>query len=266
MWIFTVCLLVSRVVWAGLTNTQINSNPVIYVQQSQLTTKSVSLTALRRTNWCNQYQVIRNAGGDVTYALLGKNVTAAFSRDTDPFYFNVSTSTGFPMGGYMYDVMKEVAKRGRFNWQLVLVDGYANVALKELVWLTKVLPRVDVVINKPYTDSIDKRISGVGYTQPLLDASLVLITVQSLGKSPLVFFSFLRPFDNMLWAFILFVILFQVSRLSINSINTSYSDTLSLTYVTNPVVPLIMCCAVGIHSVRHPLSGYRSIHPLTPSI
>ena len=138
MWLLTLYLLISRVVEAGLTYTQINSNPLIYVQQSQLTTKSVSLTALRRTNWCNQYQVIQNAGGDVTYALQGKNVTAAFTRDTDPFYLNVSTTTGFPVSGYMFDVLKEMANRGQFNWQLVLVDGYANVALKELAWLTKV--------------------------------------------------------------------------------------------------------------------------------
>ena len=145
MWFIVFCLLVSRVARGGLTYTQINSNPTIYVQQSQLTTKSVGLTALRRTNWCNQYQIIRNAGGDVTYALQGRNVTAAYTRDTDPFYLNVSTSTGFPVSGYMFDVLKEAARRGRFNWQLVLVDGYANVAFKELAWLTK-------VTNLSYTD------------------------------------------------------------------------------------------------------------------
>ena len=138
MWLFIFGLLGSHVAWAGLTYTQISTDPLIYVLQSQLTTKSVSLTALRRTNWCNQYQIIQNSGGDVTYALQGRNVTAAYTRDSDPFYLNVSITTGIPVGGYMFDVLKEVARRGGFNWQLVLVDGYANVALKELAWLTKV--------------------------------------------------------------------------------------------------------------------------------
>ena len=60
-----------------------------------------------------------------------------------------------------------------------------------------------------YTDSNDKRLAGIGYTQSLLDASLVLVTVQSQGKTPIQWFSFLMPFDNLLWVFILCVILFQ---------------------------------------------------------
>jgi hypothetical protein len=142
------------------------------------------------------------------YALNGRNVTAAITA-TDPFYLNMSSTTGFPASGYMFDVLAEVARRGKFNWVFVFVDGYGNVATKELAWLQKVLPRVDMVVNKPYTDLATDRAAGVGYTQSLLDASLVLITVQTSGRSAPQWFSFLKPFNTTLWACILAVIIFQ---------------------------------------------------------
>ena len=201
-------VLTQLMVCAGVTiqYTKINSNPTEYVQSSSLTTKSVSLVALRRTNWCSQWGYVRS-GGDPLYALNGRNVTAAITA-TDPFYLNTS-STGFPASGYMWDVLAEVARRGKFNWVFVIVDGYSNVAAKELPWLQKVLPRVDMVVNKPYIDLAVNRAAGVGYTLPLLDASLVLITVQSSGRASAPWFSFLKPFNFTLWACILGVIIFQ---------------------------------------------------------
>ena len=81
------------------------------------------------------------------YVLAGLNITAAVAKDSDFFYLNLTT--GAPAGGFMRDVLDEVAMRGGFNWNFVLVSGYGNVALKELAWLNQVLPRVDLVVNKP---------------------------------------------------------------------------------------------------------------------
>ena len=106
------------------------------------------------------------------FVLAGLNITAAVAKDTETFFLNLTS--GVPTGGFMFDVLNEVALRGRFNWQFILVSGYGNVAIKELAWLNQVLPRVDIVVNKPVRRGgrrgwVSKRVkSGAGEVQVLV--------------------------------------------------------------------------------------------------
>ena len=55
------------------------------------------------------------------------------------------------------------------------------------------------------------------------------MTVQSQGKSPIQWFSFLMPFDNLLWVFILCVIVFQgVAHYLMNPVWRSDGSKVSL--------------------------------------
>jgi hypothetical protein len=52
-------------------------------------------------------------------------------------------------------------------------------------YMLTMLPYVDVFAGTLYPDTVAKRALGIGFTQEILDASLVLVTTQSTVDSPL---------------------------------------------------------------------------------
>lgn len=74
-------------------------------------------------------------------------------------------------------------------------------------YILNVVNHVDLFANTWYADTPARRSSGIDFTQPVADSSLVLVTLMSPPKPEISFSSFLLPFENRLWGAI-FVVIF----------------------------------------------------------
>lgn len=133
-------------------------------------------------------------------AMLGINVTVGIYLASPAVYMQVSNVTGQPMSGFMYDLESYIASTYGINFKFIAIPSPAS---KES-WtsrLVKVLPYVDIFANNAFSDTVDRRSKGIGFTQGITDASLVLVAIQK-EKVTVNFWSFLLPFTNDLWGYI----------------------------------------------------------------
>lgn len=188
--------------------------------------------ASNRTNFCGRAQAVLNNSLSLYKSLTGMkgkinptfsrtnmchlqltlaisiSVTVAIHELTPNFYTNVSGNTGQPTKGFMYYIQNQIASRGGFKFQYVLVPGLPT----GMSWtgrLPQILSHLDLYGNNWYSDTIDRRQARIGFTQSIVDASLVLITVETIDKTETTFWSFLKPFTFELWAVIVAVVIFN---------------------------------------------------------
>jgi len=112
-------------------------------------------------------------------------------------------ASGVPFSGYLYDLQNELATRGQFKFEYILLPSKP----KYLSWtaeLAQSLAHIDIFGNDVYADTIERRVAGLGFPAAIGDKSLVLIAQLSLVSASDVW-SFLQPFSNNLWA-VLFAI------------------------------------------------------------
>ena len=115
---------------------------------------------------------------------------------------NSTGTKGFPLSGFDFDLQNAIAQRGGFKFQYVLVDDPGPTE-SFTHWLTSLVSNADIVATDWYSDTIARRNVGLGFTEELVDASLVLVTTQSTAKGGGMDFwslwNFLYPFAPKLW-------------------------------------------------------------------
>ena len=127
----------------------------------------------------------------------------AVTRTSAPFYMN--TSTGNPAGGFLYKVQQVLAKRGGFRFRYILEPDLKSDTQSQ--WLTNLTSRVDLVAASWFADTTSRRQSGLGFTQGLVDASLVLVTQSTVQGANI--WSFTIPFTGALWFAIMCLVVFN---------------------------------------------------------
>jgi len=116
----------------------------------------------------------------------------------------VNQSTGYPYGGFMYDIQKSLATLGKFKINYVQVPKRSG--LDYTLYFQKITPLIDYYGASWYSDTTDRRIKGIGFTSTIIDASLLFVTKQTI-ETQVDIFSFAYPFDNQLWAVIVVILL-----------------------------------------------------------
>ena len=96
-----------------------------------------------------------------------------------------------------------IASRGGFTFNYVVVP---DPVTDYTSWLSTLVPHVDLVASEWYSDTTTRRQLGLEFTQQIVDASLVLVTIQGISQQ-LDILSFLLPFDKPLWGCIVLVTL-----------------------------------------------------------
>eukprot|EP01036_Dinobryon_divergens_P035533 gene35533-46070_t len=113
-----------------------------------------------------------------------------------------------PPSGFMANILKEVCYRGGFNVSFVHVNGSLYNSYDEL--LLQNLPSSDIFASDSFTDTLQRRESGITFSSKILDESPVLVTLQTASsKATLNFWSFLHPFEYLLWAVVAALIFFN---------------------------------------------------------
>lgn len=112
---------------------------------------------------------------------------------------NISVVTGNPISGFDYSIQQIIAARGGFTFNYVVIPDPVGSYTS---WLGEVTSHVDLVASDWYSDTITRRQLGINFSQQIVDASLVLVTVQEVSVQ-LNIMSFLIPFDNGLWGCII---------------------------------------------------------------
>ena len=121
---------------------------------------------------------------------------------------NASATKGNPLSGFDFDLQNAIAKRGGFTFHYVLVDDPGPTE-SFTHWLSSLVPNVDIVATDWYSDTITRRNVGLGFTQEIVDASLILVTTQSSVDPQLNYWSFATPFAPELWGALIAVLIVQ---------------------------------------------------------
>jgi len=143
---------------------------------------------------------------DLSQALKGMTITIAYVNNAPPQSYTYNTD-GVPSGGFLYDIFNQSAKIGGFNikWVLTPQQGAAS----DDIYLANITSQYDAVAKASF-DTIARRLKGVSFTPPLVDASLTLIINSQINHKPYVIkLSFLDPFGYDLWGGIVAAIAFH---------------------------------------------------------
>ena len=160
------------------------------------------------TNWCTTAEKVLNGTLSTANAIQGKRIKVAIHLNTPAFYMKVDNRSGLPLSGYMVDVHNALMKKGGFTFEYILVPNIPNGES----WTTRlleILPYVDLYANNWYSDTMERRMVGIALTQPIVDASLQLITVTEVGIIKFMPDGFLGPFSHEVWLLLLALMIYH---------------------------------------------------------
>ena len=164
---------------------------------------------MTRTNRCPQMNSLINGTVTAANVLRGATIRIAITYTTPSFNLLVSNLTGQPYGGFYYNVQQQLAARAGVNIQYIVVPPYPGLPMSYNTWMMKILKYVDMLGDAAYSDTVDRRASGIGFTRGVIDQSLVMATSTLRTNNKVDFFSFLAPFSNNLWGYFAGVIFFN---------------------------------------------------------
>ena len=156
MMLFLLCLLVS------LVGAQPPNPNMIPVYPGSL---------FNRTNLCPQMNSLINGTVTAANVLRGATIKVAITYTSPSFNLLVSNLTGQPYGGYYYNVQQQLASRAGVNLQYVVVPPYPGLPMSYTMWMKKILKYVDMLGDAAYSDTVDRRASGLGTHQHLILSS-----------------------------------------------------------------------------------------------
>lgn len=166
---------------------------------------TVNITSATRTNFCSRAEGFILGYYNLSTALAGMTISVAVQYDTSPVYFTFNNQTGTVTGGLLRVIQQEMASIGGFTFEYSLVadpNGKSGTS-----YMKEVLQHFDL-LGVYFTDTLARRSAGIGFTQQIVDASLVLVTVEKPDLSYSLW-NFLLPFSNNLWICVLFIIFFN---------------------------------------------------------
>ena len=166
----------------------------------------MDVATLYRSNFCPRVHEIMEGKFNISLGLKGLQIKALLDKKIDPVYFQINNATGQPYAGIMYEIEREIAKRGQFEWKYT-VATLPKQKRGTLSYFKYILERTDIIAVYN-SDSLQRRMVGTGFTQSVVDASLMLITVEESHRKN-SYWNFLLPFSGYLWFAILGSVLFQ---------------------------------------------------------
>ena len=169
------------------------SIPVIY-----LTDK----TSFNHHNWCPTMAKVMSKQVSLINSLKGQLVTFGVeqSGQADFAYFTFNTTSGYPNGGYFYDLINQLSSAGGFSVE------YRQAPLKSdsqtnQQYALAVTPAVDVHAGRWLSDTASNRLAGLDFTTQLNDASQILVSPSGPALADNTW-GFAQPFTNQLWGII----------------------------------------------------------------
>lgn len=160
----------------------------------------VSYEELSRNDYCDIAASLKENPSLIKSAFSGREVLVGVDAGTDPAYFAIDNTTFQPSGGLMYYLNQEIESRGNFTFVYAVIPRTQSATTARLV---EQLPHVDIITSTWYSHTTARRLAHIGFTQPVVDASLILVTVQvnpSIGFDP---WQFLQPYDGAVWGTVL---------------------------------------------------------------
>jgi hypothetical protein len=135
-------------------------------------------------------------------SLKGQVVTFGVeqSGQADFAYFTFNTTSGYPKGGYFYDLINQLSSAGGFSVE------YRQAPLKSdsqtnQQYALAVTPAVDVHAGRWIADTAGNRQAGLDFSTELNDASQVLVSPSGPALADNTW-GFAQPFTNQLWGII----------------------------------------------------------------
>lgn len=138
---------------------------------------------------------------DLTKAIAGMTISVAYVANAPPqsYTYGTDPSTGqpIPTGGFLYNVFNMSGNIGGFNIKWVLTPPQGSVP--DDIYLANITSHYDAVAKASF-DTVTRRLQGLDFTPPLVDASLTLIINSAINQKPYkIQLSFLDPFGYDLW-------------------------------------------------------------------
>jgi hypothetical protein len=162
----------------------------------------VSPYTLNRTNFCAE-NVDNEA--DMLAGFSGKEVLMAMDIATNPFYFGYDSTTYAP-SGLMFDILTEIESRSGITFVYAYVQ---HVLTKTDPRLKVFIGHTDIVANTWWTDTPIRRSEGIGFTQAVVDVSLVFVTTSEVESNQFNAWKFLEPYSLGMWGCLLLFIAFH---------------------------------------------------------
>ena len=172
-----------------------------------------------RTPVCDRLQLVLQNEVSIPLALKGLNLSLATIAETpatanERFRLTSEGTIDPKLGGYIVDVMDEIAARGQFEWRNTFAAFSRRSRPANATWddvLRWQVEKFDIsAFNWARTT---RRLSQlITFPEGWNDRSTIIVQKKeesSNKKKELNFLSFLRPFTNELWVFILAAITFS---------------------------------------------------------
>lgn len=157
-------------------------------------------------------------------ALKGKKVLMGLNppSKTNSFFMALNSSSGYPCSkfhgtcgalgpGFMFEIQELIAQKGEFEFEYIQMPyrGTGRTASDYTTYFSQILPYVHFFGPSQYADSADRRIGGISFSYPLVDASLYLVTTTSVSHKANDVWAFALPFVPGLWGIIILVFVFN---------------------------------------------------------
>ena len=108
----------------------------------------------------------------------------------------------------MADILQEVSNRGGFNVSFIQVNESLYSSDDDM--LISNMPFIDFFASDSFTDTLQRRESGLAFSSKILNESPVLVTLETASvEETLNLWSFMHPFEYSLWAVVAALIFFN---------------------------------------------------------
>lgn len=167
----------------------------------QFVEKYADVTSYKH-DWCDIYG--NRSRGELTLALEGRTISVLWSNGLSGFgWLTVDKPQGLVTGdgGYFYQLMTEVARRGKFEFAPYLAQYPDGSNESWTAWLNWAVNHFDST-GDWFTPLHERKLLGVGFHYPFLDISTNAVTRHKDTETPGMweqFFSWGKPFSVEVW-------------------------------------------------------------------
>jgi hypothetical protein len=158
--------------------------------------RTVSVKELSLNNFCDVAELLAADPSQTATALEGREILLGVDAGMNKTYFRFDNVTFEPLGGLMYYIDAELEKRGGFDFVYAVIPRTQSSTNKRLV---EQLPHIDAACTTWYSDTTTRRLLNMGFMRPVVDSSVVLVTLQQNPSIKFHAFQFLQPYSGSVW-------------------------------------------------------------------